>query len=185
MEKGGKRLVICCDGTWNEPDQEVHDNPADETEPTNVLKIVRGLAPVDGEQVPQVVYYDTGVGTQGPLDKYVGGGLGGGLSENIQQAYRFIANNWREGDELFLFGFSRGAYTVRSLAGFIGVAGLLRKENLRLLPEAYALYRLQPDKRDNSMVRKRLESAGEPSRRPVPIRFIGVWDTVGALGAPT
>ena len=127
MEKGGKRLVICCDGTWNEPDQEVHDNPADETEPTNVLKIVRGLAPVDGEQVPQVVYYDTGVGTQGPLDKYVGGGLGGGLSENIQQAYRFIANNWREGDELFLFVFSRGAYTVRSLAGFLGVAGLLSK----------------------------------------------------------
>ena len=65
MERGGKRLVICCDGTWNEPDQEVHDNPADETEPTNVLKIVRGLAPVDGGQVPQVVYYDTGVGTQG------------------------------------------------------------------------------------------------------------------------
>ena len=116
MERGGKRLVICCDGTWNEPDQEVHDNPADETEPTNVLKIVRGLAPVDREQVPQVVYYDTGVGTQGPADKYVGGGLGGGLSENIQQAYRFFANNWREGDEIFLFGFSRGAYTVRSLA---------------------------------------------------------------------
>ena len=99
MEKGNKRLVICCDGTWNEPDQEVHDNPADETEPTNVLKVVRGLAPVDGGQVPQVVYYDTGVGTQGLADKYAGGGLGSGLSENIQQAYRFIANNYREGDE--------------------------------------------------------------------------------------
>ena len=185
MEKGNKRLVICCDGTWNEPDQEVHDNPADETEPTNVLKVVRGLAPVDGGQVPQVVYYDTGVGTQGLADKYAGGGLGSGLSENIQQAYRFIANNYREGDELFLFGFSRGAYTVRSLAGFIGVAGLLRKENLRLLPEAYELYRLPAGKREGSMVRKRLEQAGEPSRRPVPIRFIGVWDTVGALGAPT
>ena len=185
MDKGNKRLVICCDGTWNEPDQEVDDNPADETEPTNVLKVVRGLAPVDGEQVPQVVYYDTGVGTQGLADKYVGGGLGSGLSENIQQAYRFIANNYHEGDELFLFGFSRGAYTVRSLAGFIGVAGLLRKENLRLLPEAYALYRLSPDKRDGAMVQKRLNKAGEPSRRPVPIRFIGVWDTVGALGAPT
>ena len=96
MEKGGKRLVICCDGTWNEPDQEVDSNPADETEPTNVLKVVRGLAPVDGEQVPQVVYYDTGVGTRGLADKYVGGGLGSGLSENIQQAYRFIANNYRD-----------------------------------------------------------------------------------------
>ena len=185
MQKGGKRLVICCDGTWNEPDQEVHDNPADETEPTNVLKIVRGLTPVDGGHVPQVVYYDTGVGTQGLADKYVGGGLGSGLSQNIQQAYRFIANNYREGDELFLFGFSRGAYTVRSLAGFIGVAGLLRKENLRLLPEAYALYRLPARERRGSVVQKRLNPAGEPSRRPVPIKFIGVWDTVGALGAPT
>jgi len=185
VERGNKRLVICCDGTWNEPDQEVDDNPADETEPTNVLKVVRGLAPVDDEQVPQVVFYDTGVGTQGLADKYVGGGLGSGLSEKIQQAYRFIANNYREGDELFLFGFSRGAYTVRSLAGFIGVAGLLKKENLRLLPEAYALYRLCPERRDGAIVQKRLNEADEPSRRPVPIKFIGVWDTVGALGAPT
>ena len=185
MEKGNKRLVICCDGTWNEPDQRVDYNPADETEPTNVLKVVRGLAPVDGSQVPQVVYYDTGVGTQGLADKYVGGGLGSGLSENIQQAYRFIANNYHYGDELFLFGFSRGAYTVRSLAGFIGVAGLLRKENLRLLPEAYALYRLSPERREGSMVQKRLKEVGEPSRCPIPIKFIGVWDTVGALGAPT
>ncbi len=185
MEKGNKRLVICCDGTWNEPDQSVDGNAADETEPTNVLKVVRGLAPVDGNQVPQVVFYDTGVGTQGAADKYIGGGLGSGLSANIRQAYRFIANNYHEGDELFLFGFSRGAYTVRSLAGFIGVAGLLQKENLRLLPEAYALYRLPSDKRPGSMVEQRLEAVGEPSRKPLPIRFIGVWDTVGALGAPT
>ena len=185
MAKGNKRLVICCDGTWNEPDQSVDGNAADEAEPTNVLKVVRGLAPVDGNQVPQVVYYDTGVGTQGFPDKYIGGGLGSGMSENIQQAYRFIANNYCEGDELFLFGFSRGAYTVRSLAGFIGVAGLLMKENLRLLPEAYALYRLHPGKRAGSMVEQRLKEVDEPSRIPTPIKFIGVWDTVGALGAPT
>ena len=185
MEKGNKRLVICCDGTWNEPDQSVDGNAADETESTNVLKVVRGLAPVDGGQVPQVVYYDTGVGTQGLADKYIGGGLGSGMSENIRQAYRFIANNYHEGDELFLFGFSRGAYTVRSLAGFIGVVGLLKKENLRLLPEAYALYRLPPDMRAGSMVEGRLKRVGEPSRIPTPIQFIGVWDTVGALGAPT
>ncbi len=99
MQKGNKRLVICCDGTWNEPDQSVDGNAADETEPTNVLKVVRGLAPVDGNQVPQVVYYDTGVGTQGMADKYIGGGLGSGMSANIRQAYRFIANNYHEGDE--------------------------------------------------------------------------------------
>ena len=185
MQKGNKRLVICCDGTWNEPDQSVDGNAADETELTNVLNVVRGLAPVDGNQVPQVVYYDTGVGTQGMADKYIGGGLGSGMSANIRQAYRFIANNYHEGDELFLFGFSRGAYTVRSLAGFIGVVGLLSKENLRLLPEAYSLYRLPPSKRAGSMVERRLKEVGEPSRIPTPIKFIGVWDTVGALGAPT
>ena len=185
MKQGNKRLVVCCDGTWNEPDQKVDGKPADETEPTNVLKTVRGLAPVGADGIVQVVYYDTGVGTRGGTDKYVGGGLGAGLSENIQQAYRFIANNYHEGDQLFLFGFSRGAYTVRSLAGFIEAVGLLSKANLRLLPEAYALYRLPPDKRAGSLVERRLSAAGEPSRRPVPVEFIGVWDTVGALGAPT
>ena len=131
MGHGNKRLVVCCDGTWNEPDQKVDDNPADETEPTNVLKTVRGIAPVDSDGIPQVAYYDSGVGTQGFFDKCIGGGLGVGVSGNIQQAYRFIANNYHEGDELFLFGFSRGAYTVRSLAGFIGSVGLLEKEHLR------------------------------------------------------
>ena len=185
MKRGNKRLVICCDGTWNEPDQKVHGKPTDETEPTNVLKTVRGLAPIGADGVPQVVYYDTGVGTRGGFDKYVGGGLGAGLSRNIRRAYRFIANNYHEGDQLFLFGFSRGAYTVRSLAGFIDAAGLLEKDNLRLLPEAYAFYRLAPDQRAGSLVEQRLRAAGEPLAGQVPIQFIGVWDTVGALGAPT
>ena len=60
MKQGNKRLIICCDGTWNEPDEKVDDNPADETEPTNVLKVVRGIKPVDSKQVSQVVYYDSG-----------------------------------------------------------------------------------------------------------------------------
>lgn len=185
MRQGNKRLIICCDGTWNEPDEKVNDNPADETEPTNVLKVVRGIAQVDQHKIPQVVYYDTGVGTQGFVDKYVGGALGRGISENIQQAYRFIANNFHEGDELFLFGFSRGAYTVRSLAGFIGSVGLLEKAHLRRVPEAYALYRTPPNKRSGSLPERRLKKLEPSPRRGIPIKFIGVWDTVGALGAPT
>ena len=185
MRHGNKRLIVCCDGTWNEPDQTVDDNRADETEPTNVLKVVRGVMPIDKCSAPQVVYYDAGVGTQGVVDKYLGGGLGSGLSENIQQAYRFIANNYVNGDELFLFGFSRGAYTVRSLAGFIGAVGLLEKEHLRRVPEAYALYRLSPDERDGSLPDRRLKRLERPPRTPITIKFIGVWDTVGALGAPT
>ena len=158
MTQGNKRLIVCCDGTWNEPDEKVDNNPADETEATNVLKVVRGIAPVDRHDIPQVVYYDAGVGTQGFLDRYVGGGFGRGISENIQQAYRFIANNYHEGDELFLFGFSRGAYTVRSLAGFIGSVGLLAKAHLRRVPEAYALYRTPPDKRPGSLPEQRLKN---------------------------
>lgn len=185
MGPGNKRLIICCDGTWNEPDQKVDNNPADETEPTNVLKTVRGIAPVDDNNFPQVVYYDAGVGTRGFVDKFLGGVLGVGVSRNVQQAYRFIANNYHDGDELLLFGFSRGAYTVRSLAGFIGTAGLLEKENLRFVPEAYAFYRLPPNKRAGSRPERRLKRLKRPPRTGIPIEFIGVWDTVGALGAPT
>ena len=185
MGPGNKRLIICCDGTWNEPDQKVDKDPADETEPTNVLKTVRGIAPVDSRNVPQVVYYDAGVGTLGFLDKWIGGGLGVGVSQNIQQAYRFIANNYHPGDELFLFGFSRGAYTVRSLAGFIGAVGLLEKEHLRRVPEAYQFYRLPACKRKDSVPDRRLKRLKRPPRTGIPIEFIGVWDTVGALGAPT
>lgn len=185
MNPGNKRLIVCCDGTWNEPDQKVDKDPADETEPTNVLKTVRGIASVDCKNVPQVVYYDAGVGTLGFVDKWIGGGLGAGISQNIQQAYRFIANNYYEGDELFLFGFSRGAYTVRSLAGFIGTAGLLEKENLRFVPEAYAFYRLPLNKRAGSRPERRLQRLKRPPRTGIPIEFIGVWDTVGALGPPT
>ena len=180
MTQGNKRLIVCCDGTWDEPDEKVDNNPTDETEPTNVLKVVLGIAPVDRHYIPQVVYYDSGVGTQGLVDRYVGGSFDHGISKNIQQAYRFIANNYYEGDELFLFGFSRGAYTVRSLAGFIGSVGLLEETHLRRVPEAYALYRTSPDKRSRSLSAQRLKKLTPPPRRGIPIKFIGVWDTVGA-----
>ena len=185
MDSGNKRLIICCDGTWNEPDEKVDQDPTDEPEPTNVLKIARGIAPADGKGITQVVYYDAGVGTQGFFDKYIGGAFGRGLSENIRQTYRFIANNYVEGDELFLFGFSRGAFTVRSLAGFIGAVGLLEKHDLNRVPEAFAYYRNRPEKRASSPQERRLNKRlTSPPRTPIPIKFIGVWDTVGALGIP-
>ena len=183
MKAGNKRLVICCDGTWNEPSDKVYNDQADEREPTNVLKVVRGIKPVGDDDIPQVVYYHAGVGTLGFLDKFLGGGLGVGISKNIQKAYRFIANNYYPGDELFLFGFSRGAFTVRSLAGFIGTVGLLDTKYLRHVPIAYDYYRLPPEKRRGSIQERRLEDLDR--RRDIPIKFIGVWDTVGALGAPT
>ena len=190
MQEGSKRLIVCCDGTWNEPDQTLDHNPADETEPTNVprssVELCRSTCAAFCKWFTTTpVYYDTGVGIRGFADKYLGGGLGIGLSENIQQAYRFIANNYVNGDELFLFGFSRGAYTVRSLAGFIGAVGLLEKEHLRCVPEAYALYRLSPDERHGSLPERRLKFLERPPRTAITVKFIGVWDTVGALGTPT
>src|SRR5690349_19334729 len=104
-----KKLVVCCDGTWNWPDQE---------QPTNVIKTVRAVQSTDREGNPQIVYYHEGVGTQGGrVRRIMDGALGTGLSQNVQQAYRFLADNYADGDQIFLFGFSRGAYTVRSLAG--------------------------------------------------------------------
>lgn len=176
-----KRIIICCDGTWNEP-----ENIKDKVKaPTNVLKMVRALAPRDTKLgVEQITFYDRGVGTGsiGFADRLIGGGLGAGISANIQNSYRFLANNYVAGDEIYLFGFSRGAYTARSLAGMIAALGLLCKSDLRYLPEAYAYYHTEPEQRAESEFHSLLQNL----RKQTPnIKFIGVWDTVGALGVPT
>lgn len=110
----------------------------------------------------------------------MGGGFGVGLSKNIEDGYRFLLHNYEDGDELFLFGFSRGAYTARSLAGLIRNCGLLKKIHADRFPEAYQLYRsfdAPPDSAIASQFRN------DYCRQP-EITFIGVWDTVGALGIP-
>src|ERR1700733_4290212 len=108
-----RRLIICCDGTWNQADWQGGTA-------TNVIRIVRAIAPVatapDGTAIPQIVYYHPGVGTGNGVDRLLGGGLGLGLSQNVRDAYAFLANNYVPGDEIFLLGFSRGAYTARTLS---------------------------------------------------------------------
>jgi T6SS, Phospholipase effector Tle1-like, catalytic domain/PilZ domain len=176
-----KRIIICCDGTWNEPEGKKEGRRV----PTNVLKLVRAIEPRDSESgIDQVVYYGRGVGTGtfGVVDKYLGGGTGLGISRKIKDAYRFLANNYVEGDEIFCFGFSRGAYTARCLSGMLDAAGLLDKRDLDHLPDAYGYYRTPPEQRESSKYHLRLVDL--PRRRP-KIKFMGVWDTVGALGAPT
>lgn len=176
-----KRIVICCDGTWNEP-----ENISDKVKvPTNVLKAVRAISQLDEDDgVVQVMFYNEGVGTGsiGLADKMIGGGLGAGISANIQSTYRFLANNYVEGDDVFLFGFSRGAYTVRSLSGMLEAVGLLGKSDLRFVPEAYEYYQLEPEKRVKSKFHTLL--TGLSCVKP-KIKFLGVWDTVAALGVPT
>jgi uncharacterized protein (DUF2235 family) len=173
-----KRLVVCCDGTWNRPDQ-VKDGVAS---PTNVTKVARGLAKQDATGITQVVYYHPGVGTE-RLERIRGGAFGLGLSRHVRECYRFLVENYQPGDKLYFFGFSRGAFTARSLAGLIGNAGILRAEHAARIDEAYRLYRDRGDLRDpdgsESQTFRRMYAHDE-----IDIHFIGVWDTVGALGIP-
>jgi hypothetical protein len=161
-----KRIIICCDGTWNEPDEI----------PTNVTKMVRAISPLSPDGVHQVVFYDQGVGTGGKIDRFVGGAFGSGLEKNVIDCYRFLIHNYQLGDEIYTFGFSRGAYTARAFVGLINAVGLLEKSTLDKLKQAYKYYRTEPDKRS--------EGQYDDNYRP-EIRMIGVFDTVGALGAPT
>ena len=115
-----RNLAICCDGTWNRPDQKDRGRIV----PSNVVKISLAVCVVTAEGTQHFVYYDKGVGTAGCWDRFKGGVFGVGLLENVKQAHAAIAKNFQVGDRLFLFGFSRGAYTVRSLAGPIGTCGI-------------------------------------------------------------
>lgn len=170
-----RRIIICNDGTWNSPD----DEDRGKRRPTNISKISRAISPVDSNGISQIIYYDEGVGTEFG-QKLIGGITGAGLSSNILQAYRFLAHNYIEGDEIYLFGFSRGAYTSRSLSGFIARIGLIHKDDVFYLPELYEFYKSGAEEKiiDAFFVNKGL------NRYRPRIKMIGVFDTVGALGIP-
>lgn len=174
-----KRLVVCCDGTWNKPDEEKDGYPV----PTNVVKLAYRIAKRGDDGVPQIVFYELGVGTGNLFDRIAGGVLGKGLSENIFDVYRFLMANYEPGDELFLFGFSRGAFTARSIAGMIRKCGILRRGAVERYSEAKALYHngAHPDTAEPTQFRRRYSVVPDGA---IPIRFIGVWDTVGSLGIP-
>ena len=174
-----KRIITCSDGTWNKPGQRDRGVVVE----TNVQKIFKAIAPKDDKENVQLKFYDQGVGTGVSLvDEIMGGATGAGLDKNICDAYKFILWNFDPGDELYHFGFSRGAFTARSLVGFIRYCGILKPENLHLVNEAYQLYRDQtkltnPDSDLMVTFRKRYS-------RETKVKFVGVWDTVGARGIP-
>jgi len=174
-----KRIITCSDGTWNHPGETDRSIIVQ----TNVEKLHDALTAIGTDGTPQVKYYDPGVGTGYSFeDRIVGGATGEGLDKNILDAYKFIVWNYEPDDEIFLFGFSRGAYTARSLSGFIRYCGILKPENIHLAAEAYQLYHDKtqltgPDSDVSLAFRKRYS-------HETGIRFIGVWDTVGALGIP-
>jgi len=180
-----KRIITCSDGTWNKPG----DKYEGEYVETNVQKIFEAICKrvrnERNEIIYQVKYYDEGVGAEGTAwSKMIDGATGKGIDDNIKDIYKFIVWNYEPGDELFLFGFSRGAYTARSLAGLIRNCGILKCNDLQLIDRAYDIYRdrtneaLNPDGEEAKLFR---EKYSHPLK---PIKFIGVWDTVGALGIP-
>jgi uncharacterized protein (DUF2235 family) len=196
-----KKLVICCDGTWNR---------LDNRNVTNVVRMAQAVASraVDGS--PQIVCYDEGVGSGRAVaettDRVLGGAFGSGLMTRVEQAYRFLAFNHDPGDEIYIFGFSRGAFTARSLAGLIRNCGIVEQRQARRIGEAIALYRERgpeshPDAEKSCAFRAsvspraylnerdlewRRRDGGfrEADCRRLRIRYLGVWDTVGALGIP-
>lgn len=187
-----RNLIVCCDGTWNTAEQREGGVPV----PTNVIRIYNALAEKGGGGVEQLKYYHPGVGTEpGWWDRTKGGATGAGLDRNIMSAYHWLCRGYQPDDRINLFGFSRGAYTVRSLAGLIACCGLLKLDGLepeevwkriqRLFERGYRQRRF-PDKREGIEKWKKekwsFHAAG--GTHEIPIHLVGVWDTVGALGIP-
>ncbi|QIR15374.1 DUF2235 domain-containing protein [Shewanella aestuarii] len=171
-----KRIVICADGTWNRPEQDLATDYA-----TNVLKIARAIEPIAVDGKLQQVFYDWGIGSY--HDAFVAGATGRGLHKNIMDGYRYIVQNYAPGDEIWLFGFSRGAYTVRCLSGLIYNCGIIKRPEAKYIQQAFEHYKTQDSKYAPDGT-KSVAFRAKYSHPSSDIAFIGVWDTVGAMGIP-
>lgn len=174
-----KRLVLCFDGTWNTPADDAL--PDDERVETNVSRFFRAVTPAGPDGVEQEAWYNAGVGT-GRLFRLTGGAFGAGLDAHILDGYRHLVDSYEDGDEVFVLGFSRGAYTARSLVGMLRNCGLVRPGRFSgvQVGTAYGIYRTRGDGPDSAAARAFRSMFG----REIRIKFLGVWDTVGALGIP-
>ena len=204
--KPKRRIVLFFDGTWNEDE--------DIATPTNIVRLREALKigvdgalqartatrhpsghdpakpsgsivlEPDGTPVEYIVLYDRGVGTGAGLDRLKGGVFGDGLDRNVRQGYRFLSEHYRPGDEILVFGFSRGAFTARSLVGYLFATGLLKPEACDTQREnrAWAHYRTSP--RDRYCAEWFALKPYMFDRETLRIRCLGVFDTVGALGIP-
>lgn len=171
-----KRIVICADGTWNKPEKNLKEDF-----PTNVLKLARAIKPIARDGNPQQVFYDWGIGSY--HDNTVAGITGKGLNKNIMDDYRYIVQNYSNGDEIYLFGFSRGAYTIRALCGLINNCGILKRADAALIQKAFNHYKVSGEAHSPSG-KKSIEFRKKYSHQSRQIKFVGVWDTVGAMGIP-
>ncbi|KAJ5978273.1 hypothetical protein N7501_001615 [Penicillium viridicatum] len=201
-----KRIILCCDGTWQSAVS------GKKNVPSNVTRLCRALNSVGtdehGNQWQQIVWYDSGIGTtSGPLGQKLEGAIGLGLEGNVIEAYNFCVLNYRPGDQIMCFGFSRGAFTARAIAGLISDIGVCSKQDLNRFPDLWKVYKKtkpgerfycsdlwfewmdgkadeKQDARGETFVfEKRPEGdwAQEGSR---DVEVVGVFDTVGAIGMP-
>ena len=168
-------IVICADGTWNRPEEDIEKDF-----PTNVLKLARAITPFAGDD-RQHVFYDWGLGSY--HSSVSAGATGRGIHKNIMDGYRYIVQNYAPEDRIFLFGFSRGAYTVRALSGLINNCGILKRSNARLIAAAWKIYK-SPLKKNHPKGGAAMDFRKQYCHPACNIHFIGVWDTVGALGIP-
>ena len=172
-----KNIIICCDGTGNEIESNL----------SNVLKLFRIVRKTEN----QIVFYHPGVGTISSSDPWsrlksnalgvFGLMTGYGLDANVLDAYQFLLDTYHEGDRIYMFGFSRGAYTIRVLAGFLRLIGLLERAQKNLCAYALTAYKRAAEKSDFEIA-WRFERVA--STRRVPIKFMGVWDTVSSVIVP-
>ena len=187
-----RRLVVCMDGTWNKPGQK---DEGVQTK-TNVLKLYEALAKLPD----QISGYFKGVGTDRG-EKVAGGAFGWGLFDQIKDGYRFLREQLQANDQIYIFGFSRGAYSARSLAGMVLRCGILKRDanpkfpdlgsdllttqddgNLRMdvVDRVFALYKRAYDPKN----RPEIERFKQQYCNDTAVRLVGVWDTVGSLGIP-
>lgn len=163
-------LVLCIDGTWNTKTEHAVAHSC----PSNVARISEILV---NDEERQIVHYLHGIGTTGLTDRMIGGVYGAGITGRISEGYRWLCNNFRPGVRVGLFGFSRGAFAVRSIIGVIANVGILETEYIDRVNEAISIYRGPPRLRNAEEFRRRYSCDTE-----LEIKFIGVWDTVARYG---
>jgi uncharacterized protein (DUF2235 family) len=198
-----KRFVICLDGTWNNASREiVREEGSRVYRPTNVLKLARATSQQSPDGVLQITYYDAGVGSMNRapdfasrvnkfVDNTLGGGWGAGFNVNIEEAYTFLSNNYSKDDEIYVFGFSRGAAQARSLCRLIEwFGGFPSKNDVYYVPRIFSRYlNSKGDPAQATLwdeLNARRAERGAPPLEPIQpanIVMLGVWDTVLALGS--
>jgi len=210
VEAAPKKIVLCCDGTWQSSVSGKHNLPSNITRMARTIAKA-GLDKEDNRVWQQIVYYDSGVGT-GSLSAFESkrqGATGDGLVVNVLEAYNFVVNNYSPGDKIYCFGFSRGAFTARAVAGMITDLGVIEPDSMRYFPSLFAAYQKNTSKHNFRKTKEYFEwkmgkapfvpeSQKETCNVKIPwydmgtyakeyansrsIELVGVFDTVGSLG---